>query len=289
MKGLKRVARATAVHRAVLQRACPARRMRCLATSVALAALATAPLTARAQTPPTSAAPGASEAPLTVRDGRMFVTAVGDNGQEYEFVLGLASGLTAQTAATRMEGVQLTLGGQPISTLTNQVVPDSYLEARGLGGTAGILGGDALKNYDILLDAPGGRILLKPAARTVRWPGHSLSNPVNVTVMHEYLIRADVQVGEAVFGALLDLSPATFLVDAVVLSRSGESQGIVDSFRMGYSGWPSVQLELSDDPTLRGWGGDGTGEGFMLLAAPLAFDCKIAVSWRHSEIRTCLR
>ena len=34
---------------------------------------------------------------------------------------------------------------------------------------------------------------------------------------------------------------------------------------------------------------DPNGKGFVLVGAPIAFDCAISLSWVHQEMRTCVR
>ena len=36
-----------------------------------------------------------------------------------------------------------------------------------------------------------------------------------------------------------------------------------------------------------GW--DPQNNGFVVIGAPIAYDCAVAISWFHSELRTCLQ
>ena len=56
---------------------------------------------------------------------------------------------------------------------------------------------------------------------------------------------------------------------------------------MGYAGWADTPMEVADLPLFRGW--DPDGNGFVVIGAPVAYDCAIAVSFFHGEIRTCMR
>ena len=61
----------------------------------------------------------------------------------------------------------------------------------------------------------------------------------------------------------------------------------VEAFRMGYSGWSDLPIAVVDSPIFQGW--DPEGKGFAVIGAAFAYDCALAVSWVHEELRTCLR
>jgi hypothetical protein len=224
------------------------------------------------------------EIPLRVHDGRLMVTAHGPEGATYDFVLGLGMTLISESGAARIGDSMsaLTLGGIPVNTESSQTVPDSYLST---DAAVGILGGMTLTNYDILIDVPGERLLLKPIGRSVRWDGHSLSSPVGLSVMHDVLLRADVEIGGKVVGGLIDLASPGLEINEPL--RSATVNGRVDKFRLGYSGWTDLPAEVSDAPLFQGW--DPENRGFVVIGAAIAYDCAIAISWKHAELRTCLR
>lgn len=227
------------------------------------------------------------EIPLKMVDGRLAVTVEGPDRGSYDFVLALGMTYLTRSAAARIgNGLSsLTLGGVPVDTEEVVSVPDTYF---GDGHRfAGVIGGATLNGFDILIDVPNGRLVLKPIGRTVRWDGVSLTSPVNVEVFHDVLIRTQVQIGDDVYSGLLDLEAPTLQVNQPVQAAAGFSGGTIDSFRMGYSGWEELQIAVTDSPVFGRWVPVGTG--FVIIGAEVARDCAIAISWFHSELRTCRR
>jgi len=228
------------------------------------------------------------EVPLRVQDGRLMVTVDGPDGAEYDFVLGLGMTLITQGAAARMGKTiaSLTLGGVPVETEQASTVPDDY---PALAGTAiaGVLGGLTLNKFDVLIDAPNERLVLKPVGRAVYWDGVSLTNPARMTVFHEVLARIDVEVGGAEYGGLLDLAAAHLEVNEPIRTAGGVEGDAAPSFRMGYSAWSDLPVKVTESPLFEGW--DPNGNGFVIIGAPVAYDCAIAISWAHAEFRTCVR
>jgi hypothetical protein len=227
------------------------------------------------------------EVPLRVVDGRMIVSAEASDGSTYDFVLGLGLPLVTQSAVARIGDARLTIGGIPVDLEEGQTVPDSYLALDGaIGPTpAGILGSPTLNRYDLLVDVPNGRLVLKPFGRAVRWDGVKLSGSVPVEVFHDLLMRTDVQVEGEVYKGLLDLANPGLQVNRPI--GAAVTDGHIGAFRMGYSGWPDIPAEVSDSPVFGRWVGEG--EGFVIIGAAVAYDCVLAISFQHSEIRTCLQ
>lgn len=225
---------------------------------------------------------GSVTVPLEVEAGRLVVTAVDGTGAEYRLVVGLTMSLITESASVRLGKApgSLTLGEIPVGPPGDvQTVPDDYV-----GGFDGILGGTALNGHDVLIDAPGGRLVLKPVGRRVRWSDVSLSNPVRLQVFHEVLLRADVDFGGHLVGGLIDLASPEFVVNEPLAGAVVD--GRVSRFRVGYGSWSDVAARVEDNQTLRGW--DRNNEGFVIVGAPLAYDCVLAISWAHAELRTCL-
>jgi hypothetical protein len=181
---------------------------------------------------------------------------------------------------------RLTLGGIPVNTESAATVPDAELAGGGRAPT-GVLGGETLNRFDALIDVPNGRLVLKPVGRAVRWDGVSLSNPVPVRIFHDVLIRADIEVGGKLFGGLLDLTSPGLEVNEALRAAANIRAGRIASFRMGYTGWPDLPVAVVDSPIIKRW--DGQGAGFAIIGAAVTYDCAIAISWAHSELRTCLR
>lgn len=227
------------------------------------------------------------EVPVRAEGGRLVVQLTDGSGGSHDFILGLATGVITTSAAARLADRELSLGGIPIPIDQHQRVPDDYLTRDGPTRAVGVLGGQVLTDYDVLIDASAGRMLLKPFGRSVRWPGHSLTNPVTVDVLHDFLIRAKVQIGESVYDALLDLSPPVVQLSPPIADEEGVRDGPIDTFRMGYAGWKGIPAWVGLTPTMQGWG--GAERGFVVVGAPIAADCVLAISWRHREIRTCIR
>ena len=69
-------------------------------------------------------------------------------------------------------------------------------------------------------------------------------------------------------------------------SSSTISDGTVSSFRMGYGSWSDQPAQVVDSPVFGGW--DPEGLGFAIIGASVAYDCALAISWYHAELRTCL-
>lgn len=255
-------------------------------TWVVAFALAVTTGTAAAQDDPAhrGAAPasGPIEVPLRIEEGRLLVTATGPDGRGHDLVLGLGPTLFTESGATRLgSGLDaLMLEGVPVETEGYQTVPDAYLHG---SDAVGVLGGHTLNGYDVLIDAPNGRLVLKPVGRAVRWDGTALSSPVSVQVFHDLLIRADVDFGGEVVGGLLDLTRPEMQVGQALAAPVFD--GAVRRFRMGYGGWSDLPAAVVDSPVFRRWDAQ---ERFVIVGAAVAYDCAIAISWYHSEIRTCL-
>jgi hypothetical protein len=121
----------------------------------------------------------------------------------------------------------------------------------------------------------------------VRWDGVELTNPARIALFHDVLARVDVAIGGAQYGGLIDLAAPYLEVNEPLRSAGGVSEGVAGTFRMGYSGWSSLPAEVTESPLFQGW--DPDGKGFVIIGAPVAYDCAIAISWLHAEFRTCVR
>ena len=90
-----------------------------------------------------------------------------------------------------------------------------------------------------------------------------------------------------IYSSLLDLGWSTLVVnDAVRTALNLESKD-VGSLSVGYSSFPDVPVRVLDLSIFGGW--DPSNNGFVVLGAPIAYDCAISLSWAHKEIRTCTR
>lgn len=232
------------------------------------------------------------EIPVRMVDGRLVVPIQMRSGVRLDFVLGLGATFLTRTGAERIGDVRdgLTLGGLPVRLGAAQVVADDLAVLDGgpaPTGIAGIVGAETFNAYDVLIDVPNGRLVLKPAGRSVRWEGVPLSNPVKVQVIHDTLIRTNVESGGKVFDALLDLAGPTMVVSRTAAASAGISDGAAD-FRLGYTAYPARRTRVLSLQIFDRWG-DGGGKGFVLIGTEIARDCVLAVSYVHQEIRTCVR
>jgi hypothetical protein len=253
------------------------------AASVACTILA-ATLTAEARAAAQARSADPIEIPLRVESGRLLVTAESPDGRTFDFVLGVGMALLTESGSTRLSDARgsLTIGGVAVEIEDAQTVPDTYLSG---SDAVGVLGGKTLNRYDVLIDAPNGRLVLKPAARAVRWGGIALSGPVRLQVFHDVLLRADVEFGGELVGGLIDLARPEHQVGDALASKVAD--GAVGTFRVGYGSWSDAPAVVVDNRVFGGW--DPDGAGFVFVGASLAHDCAIAISWYHAELRTCTR
>jgi len=228
------------------------------------------------------------EIPLRLEDGRMMVTAQAPDGTGYDFVLGLGETMVTEAGARRLGASVngLTLGGIPVNTEHLVTAPAAAIGLEGVDAV-GVIGGHTLNQFDALFDVPNGRLVLKPVGRSVRWEGVPLTNAVSIQILHDILIRVDVDAGGTVMKGLLDLSHPKMEANEPVRPATSRDGTVLDSFRMGYSGWTDLPVEVSDAPIFRRWVAEGTG--FVVIGAPILYECALAISWFHSEMRTCRR
>jgi len=166
----------------------------------------------------------------------------------------------------------------------HQTVPDADLRA---GGRVldGLVGNNTLNAFDVLFDAPRGRLLLKRPGRAVDWPGVALSEPARLRVYHGVVLGVDVEVDGKPYPGMLELGATSLLVNQAVLDGSGIEGGTAD-LTLGGRVFKGVPVQHSDHPVIARF--SPNGDGFVLVGAPPAAECAIAVSWIHREIRTCL-
>lgn len=231
---------------------------------------------------------GPVEIPLRLEAGRMIVTVDAPGGATYDFVLGLGETVITEAGAQRLGTAvdQLTLGGVPVDVEHLVTAPAVSVGLEGKKAI-GVIGGLTLNKYDALIDVPNARLVLKPVGRSVRWEGVPLTNPVFIEIFHEYLIRVDVEAGGTVLKGLLDLSGATMEVNEPLRSALRRDGTTLGTFRMGYGTWTDLPAAVTDSPIFGRWTGPDTG--FVIVGSPVAHDCAIAISWFHSEMRTCRR
>jgi hypothetical protein len=253
-------------------------------TIVALAGLVIAPGggTATAQTPVT----GPVEIPLEVSAGRMTVPVRAADGTELRFLVTTGSAVTvlSESGERRAGGRALTLGGVPVNMEGSVTLPDSDLTVDGVV-LDGLVSNNTLNAFDVLLDAPGGRLVLKPVGRSVEWQGIELSDPVRLRVYHGVVLALDVELDGTAYPAMLELGAPKLLVNQQVLDETGITGGVAKDLRLGSTTFHDVPVELSDHPSIARF--SPNGDGFVVVGTPPALACPVAISWVHRELRTC--
>lgn len=229
------------------------------------------------------------ELPLAVVDGHLVVTARGSDGTELRFGLTTGSSVPVLTrsGAERVKAAGgVTLGGLPVPTADAHVTDDADLMA-GRRPLDGQIGPGVLDAHDVLIDAPGGRLVLRGVGRERGWPGVRLSDPVPLRVYHGIILGHDAALDGKGFGAMLNLGSSATVVNAAV----GEALGLAGPGRarltLGATEVGEVPVRVEDLEVFRMWAPDG--RGFVLVGSAFVRDCAISLSWVHREMRTCVR
>jgi hypothetical protein len=248
------------------------------ATLGALAAVAHLPMAAAAQI---------VEVPLEVRGGRMVVTAHRADGTELHFLVTTGSSVTvlSESGASKIGNAEVQLGGIPVVMQGRQNVPDAALTVDGMV-MDGIVSNNTLNRFDVLFDAPRGRLLIQPASgQPAGWPGVALSEPVRLRVYHGVVLGVDVEIDGKPYPGMLDLGAPTLLANAAVLEETGITDGAAD-LMLGGRVFGDVAIQESDHPVIESF--SPNGDGFVVVGTPPALGCALAVSWVHRELRTCV-
>ena len=229
------------------------------------------------------------EIPLRVHDGRLLVPVVGPDGTEFEFVLSTGTPPTvfSQSTAARLgDQTGLTLGGLPVDLEGLVTVPDEELSSDG-GIIAGMVGSQTLSNFDVLIDVPGDRLVLKAIGKAVEWEGMTMSEPVRLRVFHGVILGLDVEFNGKEYGAMLELSSPMLVVNEPVKTDAQIGDKDVGTLGLGSTSLPDLPVQVRDLEIFERW--DPNGDGFVMVGAPVAYDCAISISWVHREMRTCVR
>ena len=229
----------------------------------------------------------AIEIPLRVHGGMMIVPVEAPDGTQLEFIVSTYMTMFSETGAKRIAGqTGLTLGGVPISMEHAQTVDDARLTVAGKVFD-GIVGSETLNQFDVLFDAPGGRLMLKPIGRSVQWDGVTLSDPVPLRVYHGMVLGFDVELNGRAYGAMLDVGMGELSVNERVRTEASIEGDRVGTLRVGGMTYSDLPFRVLDDASFGQW--TPNGEGFVFVGAPIAVDCAISVSYVHQEMRTCVR
>jgi len=230
------------------------------------------------------------EIPLHVQGGRLTVSVTGPDGTEYLFALTTGNPMTilAQSTADRLGDDRggLTLGGLPIATDDAVTLPDAQLESDGIP-LAGMVGGSTLSTYDVLVDVPNNRLLLKTPGRSVEWAGVPLSEPTRLQIYHGVVLGLQVQLDGTDYRATLDLGTPSVIVNSPVGDQLGIDGEGMAALTLGEATMANMAVGVRDLEIFEQW--DPAGTGFALVGAPIAYDCAISISWLHSELRTCVQ
>lgn len=229
------------------------------------------------------------EVPLRVEGGRLLVPVRAPDGTELEFMLSTGTPPTVfseSTAARLGDLTGLTMGGVPVNTEGSVTVPDEDLTAEGMI-IAGMIGSQTLNQFDILVDVPGGRLVLKPISRSVAWAGMTMSDPIRLRVYHGVMLGLDVKLNGREYQGMLDLAMSTLVVNEPVKVQMHLDAKDVGSLALGNINHPDLPVHVRDLDMFRGW--DPDNNGFVIVGAPVAYDCAISISWVHREMRTCVR
>lgn len=251
-------------------------------------AVATAWVPGGAQTP--DGAPVVVD--LETVGGRLVVPVAGPGGERLRLALGTGTPVTvlSASAARRLgEAPRLHLGGVggvPVAAEGIRTVPDEDL-ASGSVALDGMIGSNTLNRYDVLIDAPGGRLVLRPAGSSAPWEGVDLSEPVRLRVYHGVVLGLDVVVGGREYPAILDLGSPTFLVNEAVEAAGDVASGRAATVGLGGATFTDVPARVSDHPVIGRF--SPSGDGFVIVGAPVALECAISLSWVRRELRTCVR
>jgi hypothetical protein len=250
--------------------------------------IASALLTAALATPAMAQMADEVEVPMSVVDGRFVVTVVTEEGVEMDFALSTGNGTTVltETGAAIIENHGApSMGGIWISMDDPSVIPDSRLSAD--GSLMGMVGSNTLNEFDILVDAPGGRLVLKKAGPPVQWEGMSLSDPSPLRIYHGTVLSFDVELNGQGFGAMLDLGTQGLLINSGAQTKLSLEDEDSVSLGVGAVTLPGLPVSVSDLDVLGRF--DPDNAGFVLVGAPMAYDCALSVSWIRREVRTCVR
>lgn len=228
------------------------------------------------------------EVPLRVHDGRLLVSVSTPDGEQLDFALSVGTPtMISESLADRLgERPELTMGGVRVVTDAGYTVPDDQLTFGDLA-VDGMVGPDTFNQFDLLIDVPGERLLLKEIGRTVEWPGMKMSEPIRMQVYHGLVFSLELELDGQPYRATLDLGAPVNVVNEPVGSQLHLSEKATGTMTMGGQSFADMPLRVRDEPSFQRW--DPDNNGFVIVGAPVAWDCAISVSWVHRELRTCIR
>lgn len=232
---------------------------------------------------------GPVQIPLELHAGRLVVPVTMHDGTELDFLLSTGAGVTvlSESGEARVgKNAELTLGGLAVPTDETHTVSDDDLTIDGRLFD-GMIGPNMLNQFDVLIDAPGQRILLKPVGRAVEWEGVALSDPVRLRVYHGVILGLDVELDGTEYPATIDLTTPSLVVNQGVKRDAGLEDEDTATLGLGSTTHADLPVRVLDLDIFKRWAPNG--EGFVMVGAALAHDCAISISWVHREMRTCVR
>lgn len=228
------------------------------------------------------------EIPLRVHEGRLTVPVETEDGTTLEFIVSTANMVTvfSETGKDRVGDSKISVAGLPVSTKGSQTVADSDLTD---GGTVfdGIIGSSFLNQFDVLIDAPGGRLVLKTPGRWVEWDGLTLSDPIRVHLLHGAILTLDVELNGQTYPAMLDIGTSSLVVNERVKTEALLENDRSGTLKVGTTTHEDLPVRVLDLPLFHRF--SPNGDGFVLVGAPLAYDCAVSISYVRQELRTCVR
>ena len=231
---------------------------------------------------------GPIEVPLRAEHGVLSVTVESSDGQEFDFILGTASGATvlSESAKALIGSGTLSMAGVSVPTGGAQDVPDSNLEFDGKSFD-GMIGANTLNPFDVLVDAAGGRLVLKAPGRSVSWEGIELSPPQRARVMHGMIVTLQIDLNGQTTTALLDLGTSKIVLSPPLSEKTSYADETMRAVSIGDVTFADVPISVREHPVFQAF--DPQGNGFAIVGAPVALDCAISISYVHQEVRTCVR
>lgn len=228
------------------------------------------------------------EVPLRVENGRLLVPVEIAPGIETDFIVSTANTVTVLSQAfIDNHGIEgdLYLGDIALNLDGYAVVPHDQLNS-GSSTIVGIIGANTLNEFDMLIDAPGRRLVLKEVGRALEFDAVTLGDAVRLRVFHGMLLGTDVDVAGTTIPALLDTGTSGVLLNTPGSVASGVADGDSATLTTGTTSLVSAAVTVSDSPLMERW--DPNGAGFVIVGAPIAYDCALAISWVHREMRRCV-
>lgn len=232
---------------------------------------------------------GPVEIPLRIQGGRLVVPVQAPDGARLEFVLSTGSTVTVlsrSAAASLGQDAALTMGGFPVPMDGSTRVEDDELTYDG-AALDGMISSNMLNQFDVLVDAPGGRLVLEPPGRSVDWEGVTMSEPIRLRIYHGIALGLDVELDGRPYAAALDLGTPTLVVNEPARSQLNIGAEATGTLALGATRFEDLPVRALDLEILGRW--DPNGNGFVLVGAPITYDCALSISWVHRELRTCVR